>query len=395
MTAGIPETSGFTNIPVGKFGLIAMKGTEEIAAKIDKYIVNWRKESVLSDSPINIEGYEKDSYIIDYTAPRFATGEAKAVINQTVRGYDIFILVDVFNYSVRYKMYGEEVPMSPDDHYSDLKRIISAISGKARRITVVMPMLYEGRQHRRTARESLDCAMALQELSSMGVDSVITFDAHDPRVGNSIPLKGMENVSPIYQMIKGLVRTSPDIRLDKENVMVVSPDEGGMGRAIRYATALGVELGMFYKRRDYSKIVDGRNPILAHEFLGSNVEGKNVIVVDDMISSGESMLEVAGKLKSLGANKIYVCCAFGLFCNGLEIFDKAYEEGTIEKILTTNLIYRNPGLSEREWFEEIDMSKYIAFIVDAINHDASIGPLLDPSAKIQRILKKHNEELDK
>lgn len=396
MTADIPENNGFTNIPVGKFGIIAMRGTEEIAKKIDQYIVHWREENVNLDNnnSLNIEGYIKDSYLIDYYAPRFGTGEAKAVINETVRGSDIFILCDVFNYSVTYKMYGKEVPMSPDDHFCDLKRIICAISGKARRITVVMPMLYEGRQHRRAARESLDCAVALQELVSMGVDSIITLDAHDPRVGNSIPFNGLENINPIYQMIKAIVRTHPDIRFDADHLMCVSPDEGGMGRAINFATALGTELGMFYKRRDYTKIVDGRNPIIAHEFLGSNIEGKDIIVVDDMIASGDSMIEVASKLKDLGANKIYVCCSFGLFVNGLDVFDKAHEDGLIESVYTTNTIYQTPELLARPWYTSVEMSKFLAYILDSINHDVSISHLLSPAEKIKAILEKHEKYLE-
>ncbi|MBO4446253.1 MAG: ribose-phosphate pyrophosphokinase, partial [Clostridia bacterium] len=385
-TFDLPEESEFTKIPYGKLGIIALPGCEELAKKIDSYIVKWRAENLtMKNSPLNLEGYAEDSYLINYACPRFGSGEAKAVINHTVRGYDIFILVDVFNYGVTYKMYGMDVPMSPDDHFANLKRIINAISGKAHRITVVMPMLYEGRQHKRASRESLDCAMALQELISMGVDSIITFDAHDPRVQNSIPINGFENISPIYQMIKALIKSSPDINFDPESMMVVSPDEGGMGRAIHYATVLGVELGMFYKRRDYTRIVDGRNPILAHEFLGTNVEGKDVIVVDDMISSGESMLEVAEKLKGLGANRIYVCTCFGLFCNGLEIFDEAHRRGTIEKVLTTNLVYRTPELKEREWYTEVEMSKYMALLIDTINHDVSISGLLDPQEKIHNL----------
>ncbi len=392
----IPENTEFTTIPFGKLGIIAMPGCEEFAGKIDKYISRWRQENkALNDSPLSIAGYTKQSYLIDYNCPRFGSGEGKAVINQSVRGYDIFIIVDVFNYGVTYKMYGQTVPMSPDDHFANLKRVINAIAGKAHRITIVMPMLYEGRQHKRSSRESLDCAMALQELVSMGVDSIITFDAHDPRVQNSIPINGFENVSPIYQMIKTLIKTSPDIKFDPENIMVVSPDEGGMGRAIHYATVLGVELGMFYKRRDYSRIVDGRNPILAHEFLGGKIEGKDVIVVDDMISSGESMLEVAAKLKGLGANRIYVCTCFGLFCNGLEIFDEAYKNGVFERILTTNLVYRTPELKSREWYAEVGMEKFIALITDTINHDLSISELLNPSEKIKAILEKHNEEIAK
>ena len=392
-TFDLPEESEFTKIPYGKLGIIALPGCEELAKKIDSYIVKWRAENLtMKNSPLNLEGYAEDSYLINYACPRFGSGEAKAVINHTVRGYDIFILVDVFNYGVTYKMYGMDVPMSPDDHFANLKRVINAISGKAHRITVVMPMLYEGRQHKRASRESLDCAMALQELISMGVDSIITFDAHDPRVQNSIPINGFENISPIYQMIKALIKSSPDINFDPESMMVVSPDEGGMGRAIHYATVLGVELGMFYKRRDYTRIVDGRNPILAHELLGTNVEGKDVIVVDDMISSGESMLEVAEKLKGLGANRIYVCTCFGLFCNGLEIFDEAHRRGTIEKVLTTNLVYRTPELKEREWYTEVEMSKYMALLIDTINHDVSISGLLDPQEKIHNLLEKHNTQ---
>ncbi|MEG1614911.1 MAG: ribose-phosphate pyrophosphokinase, partial [Oscillospiraceae bacterium] len=302
----------------------------------------------------------------------------------------------VFNYGIKYNMYGQAIPMSPDDHFSNLKRVIAAIGGKAHRITVVMPMLYEGRQHKRSARESLDCAIALQELCNlMGVDNVITFDAHDPRVQNAIPLKGFENVSPVYQMIKALVNNVDDIKIDCDHLMIVSPDEGGMGRGIYYATVLGVELGMFYKRRDYSKIVNGRNPIISHQFLGDNVEGKDVIVVDDMISSGESMIEVARKLKDLGAKRIFICSCFGLFCNGLEDFDKAYEEGQIERVFTTNMIYRTPQLLERKWYTEVDMSKYIAYLVDAINHDISVSKLLDSSDRIKNLLESRGFKIGK
>ncbi|NLL63134.1 MAG: ribose-phosphate pyrophosphokinase [Ruminococcaceae bacterium] len=392
----LPESSEFITIPVGKLGIVALPGTEELAAKIDHYITKWREENAtLKSSMLNIEGYSRESYLIPSSYPRFGSGEGKGVINHTVRGYDLFILCDVFNYGVTYDMYGKTIPMSPDEHYANLKRAISAIGGKAHRITVIMPMLYEGRQHKRASRESLDCAMALQELVGMGVDSILTFDAHDPRVQNAITLNGFENISPIYQMIKALIRISPDIKFDPENIMIISPDEGGMGRAIHYATVLGVELGMFYKRRDYSRIVDGRNPILAHEFLGTNVEGKNVIVVDDMISSGESMLEVAAKLKDLGANRIYVCTCFGLFCNGLEIFDEAYKNGVINHILTTNLVYRTPELLTKPWYTEVEMAKYIALLIDTINHDMSISSLLNPSEKIQAILDKHKETLSK
>ena len=379
--------SNYDTIPVGQLGIIALPGCEELAAKIDHYLKTWRYErnSEHKDT-LAFAGYEKDTYIVDITFPRFGTGESKAALKQTVRGYDIFILCDCFNYGVTYKMYGMDVPMSPDDHFANIKRAISAIEGKAKRISVIMPMLYEGRQHKRSSRESLDCAMMLQELQTMGVENLITFDAHDPRVMNAIPLCGFESVSPAYQMIKSMVRNVEDLSLDKDNLMIISPDEGGMSRCIFYSTVLGVELGMFYKRRDYSKIVDGRNPIIAHEFLGDNVAGKDVIIVDDMISSGESMIEVATKLKELKANRIYVFSAFGLFCNGLEGFDKAFEEGLIYRVFTTNLIYRTPELQQREWYVEVDLSKYISYMVDTLNHDTSIGELLDPADKINKLL---------
>lgn len=382
------KSSEFTTIPFGKLGIIALPGCEELAQKIDKYIVKWRNENETDHTQsVIFDGYHKDSYLIDASFPRFGTGEGKSVINESVRGYDIFIVVDVFNYGLTYDIYGHKVPMSPDDHYANLKRVIAAIEGKAHRVNVLMPMLYEGRQHKRSSRESLDCALALQELCNMmGVDNILTFDAHDPRVQNAIPLKGFENVSPTYQMIKSLVNTVDNFKIDRDSLMIVSPDEGGMGRGIYYATVLGVELGMFYKRRDYSKIVDGRNPIIAHQFLGDNVEGKDIIVVDDMISSGESMIEVASKLKDLGANRIFICSCFGLFCNGLERFDEAYKNGTIERVFTTNLIYRTPELLEREWFTEVDMSKYIAYIIDALNHDTSVSKLLNPSDRIRNLL---------
>jgi len=294
----------------------------------------------------------------------------------------------MFNYGLTYKMYGKDNMMSPDDHYANLKRAISAIGGKARRITVIMPMLYEGRQHKRSSRESLDCAMALQELSALGVDNLITFDAHDARVQNAIPNHGFENIQPAYQMIKALVKNVPDLKIDNDHLMIISPDEGGMGRCIYYSTVLGVDLGMFYKRRDYSVVVDGRNPIIAHEFLGDNVEGKDVIIVDDMISSGESMIEVATKLKELKARRIFVCTCFGLFCNGLEVFDKAYENGLINKVFTTNLIYRTPELKQREWYVEVDLSKYISYVIDTLNHDTSVSKLLDPKDRINNLLVK-------
>ncbi len=382
------STGDFSTIPYGPLGIVALPGCEELARKIDKYVVTWRneRESENKDS-IAFHGYMKNSYLMDIDFPRFGTGEGKAVIHESVRGYDMFIVCDMFNHGVKFKMYGEMVPMCPDAHFANLKRTISAIGGKARRITVIMPMLYEGRQHKRSSRESLDCADFLQELCMrMGVDNVITFDAHDARVQNAIPLKGFENVQPAYQMIKALVKNVKDLKIDKDHLMVVSPDEGGMSRCIYYATVLGIELGMFYKRRDYSVIVDGRNPIIAHEFLGDNVEGKDIIVVDDMISSGDSMIEVARKLKDLKAKRIFICTAFGLFCNGLDSFDNAYDTRLIDRVFTTNLVYRAPELLDREWYTEVDMSKYISFIIDTLNHDTSVSGLLDPSDRINQLL---------
>ena len=380
----------YNTIPVGQLGIVALPGCEELANKIDNYLIRWRfqRNSEHKDT-LAFAGYERSTYLINMDFPRFGTGEGKAALNQTVRGYDIYILCDVFNYGVTYKMYGQTVPMSPDEHYANLKRAISAIEGKAKRVSVIMPMLYEGRQHKRSSRESLDCAMMLQELNSMGVENFITFDAHDPRVMNAIPLCGFESISPAYQMIKAAVKNIPDIRIDKDHIMIISPDEGGMSRCIFYSTVLGLELGMFYKRRDYSRIVDGRNPIIAHEFLGDNIEGKDVIIVDDMISSGESMIEVATKLKELKAKRIFIFSAFGLFCNGLDGFDKAFEEGLIDRIFTTNLIYGTPELQKREWHVRVDMSKYLSYIIDTLNHDTSLSALLDPAEKINALLEKN------
>lgn len=382
--------ANYNTIPVGQLGLIALPGCEELANKIDNYLIRWRFErNVDHKDTLAFAGYEKSTYLIDTSFPRFGTGEGKAMLNQSVRGYDIYILCDVFNYGVTYKMYGQTVPMSPDDHYANLKRVISAIEGKAKRVSVIMPMLYEGRQHKRSSRESLDCAMMLQELSSMGVENFITFDAHDPRVMNAIPLCGFESISPAYQMIKAAVRNVDKLKIDKDNLMIISPDEGGVSRCIYYSTVLGVELGMFYKRRDFSRIVDGRNPIIAHEFLGDNVEGKDVIIVDDMISSGESMIEVATRLKELKAARIFIFSAFGLFCNGLDTFDQAFKEGKIDRVFTTNLVYGPSELTEREWYVQVDMSKYLSYIIDTLNHDTSISDLLDPVDKINNILKKN------
>lgn len=376
-------------IPYGPLGIIALPGCEELASKIDAYLVKWRKEQADEHKDtIAFYGYQRDTYMIDTTIARFGSGEGKAVINDTIRGYDLYIVVDCFNYSVKYNMYGMDVPKSPDDHFADLKRVISAASSKAKRINVIIPMLYEGRQHKRSSRESLDCAMALQELTALGVENIITFDAHDQRVQNSIPHKSFENVMPTYQMIKALVRAENDLQIDPDHLMVISPDEGAMHRCIYFATQLGVNLGMFYKRRDYTRVVNGRNPIVAHQYLGDSVEGKDIIIVDDMISSGESMLEVAKRLKELKAKRIFVCTTFGLFCNGLDVFDKAHEEGVFEKVFTTNGVYQSPELLSRDWYESVELSKYLAYFLDTINHDLSVSSLLDTSNKIENLLKK-------
>ena len=385
------EMRNLETIPVGSLRLIALEGCRGMGERIDSYLVKWReeRESEHKES-LAFSGYMRPSYLLKANVPRFGSGEAKALIMESVRGTDLFLLVDVCNYSLTYTMGGKENHMSPDDHYQDLKRIIAAVGGKARRITVIMPFLYESRQHKRTARESLDCAMALQELTKMGVDNIITFDAHDPRVQNAIPLHGFETVRPTYQFIKGLLKNVSGLSLDSEHMMVISPDEGGMSRAIYLANVLSLDMGMFYKRRDYTKVVNGRNPIVAHEFLGSSVEGKDVIIMDDMISSGESVLEVAADLKARKANRVFVCVTFGLFTNGLESFDKAYEEGTIYRVLTTNLIYQTPELLTREWYISCDMSKYIAYLIDTLNHDTSISDLLNPVERIQSIVKRYN-----
>ncbi len=371
-----------SNKPIyGQLSIISMRGCEEITDKIDWYLRQFRKE------------YEnEETYITHIKCPRFGSGEAKCVIDETVRGHDVYIICDMFNHGITYNMYGIENRMSPDDHYQDLKRIIAAISGKARRVTVVMPMLYEGRQHRRTTRESLDCAMALQELVNMGVSNIITFDAHDARVQNAIPLSGFDDVQTTYQMIKSLSRQVPDISFNKDDTIVISPDEGGMKRAMYYSSVLGLDLGMYYKRRNYSIIVDGKNPIEAHEYLGRDVKGKDVMIIDDMISSGESVLDIGKKLKEQGAKRIFIFTAFGLFCNGLEKFDEAYKKGEITKVFTTNLIYRIPELFEREWYCEVDMSKYISLLINTLNHDETISNLLVPAKRIEKLLEKINAE---
>ncbi len=384
------EKRNLNSIPVGSLGIIPLSGCKELGDKVDKYLVKWRaeRESEHKDS-LAFAGYQRDSYIIQTRVPRFGTGEAKGEILQSVRGDDIYLLVDVTNYSLTYSLCGQENHMSPDDHFQDLKRIIAAIGGKSRRITVIMPYLYESRQHKRNSRESLDCALALQEMVNMGVDNIITFDAHDPRVQNAIPLHGFETVSPTYQFIKGLLNNVPDLTIDADHMMLVSPDEGGMGRAIYMANVMGLDMGMFYKRRDYTKIVNGRNPIVAHEFLGSSVEGKDIIIVDDMISSGESMIEVATYLKKRKAKRIFAAATFGLFTAGLDKFDEAYEQGLIYRVLTTNLIYQKPELLEKEWYISCDMSKYIAYIIDTLNHDSSISDLLNPNDRIHSYISRY------
>lgn len=389
------EKRNLNSIPVGSLGIIPLRGCQELGDKVDEYLVRWRgeRESEHKGS-LAFAGYQRDSYIIQTKVPRFGTGEAKGMIMESVRGDDLYLLVDVTNYSLTYSLCGQENHMSPDDHYQDLKRIIAAVGGKSRRITVIMPFLYESRQHKRNSRESLDCALALQEMVNMGVDNIITFDAHDPRVQNAIPLHGFETVSPTYQFIKGLLSNVPDLTIDSDHMMIISPDEGGMSRAIYTANVMGLDMGMFYKRRDYTKIVNGRNPIVAHEFLGSSVEGKDVIIIDDMISSGESVLEVAADLKKRKANRIFVAATFGLFTNGLERFDAAYEQGLITRVLTTNLIYQRPDLLEKEWYISCDMSKYIAYIIDTLNHDSSISDLLNPNDRIHSFINRYkNGEL--
>ena len=377
-------------IPVGSLGIIPLPSCRELGQKVNDYLVQWRRESANEHkNTIAFQGYERDSYLISAKVPRFGSGEAKGIVQESVRGRDLYLMVDVCNYSLTYPLYGKTNHMSPDDHYQDLKRIIAACAGKARRITVIMPFLYESRQHRRSTRESLDCALALKELVRMGVDNILTFDAHDPRVQNAIPLHGFETVQPSYQFIKALLGNVPDIQADSDHLMVVSPDEAGMSRAIYIANVLGVDMGMFYKRRDYTRVENGRNPIVAHEFLGSNVKGKDIIVIDDMISSGESMIDVAGKLKELHAGRIFLYSTFGLFTNGMEKFDRAYEEGIIFRLLTTNLVYQTPELLQRPYYISCEMSKYIALLIDTLNHDASISDLLDPYERINRLLERY------
>ena len=379
-----------TKKPIAPLGIIPMESIAGVGQKVDQYLSQWRNERS-SDHLDDITklSYHSGSYIVTAKVPRFGSGEAKGEIHQSVRGLDVYIMTDVTNYSLTYKLCGNVNHYSPDDHYADLKRIIAAIEGKANRITVILPFLYESRQHKRSSRESLDCAIALQELIAMGVDNIITFDAHDPRVQNAIPLKGFETVQPAYQFIKGILKNVKDLQIDNDHLMIISPDEGGTNRAVYMASVLGVDMGMFYKRRDYSKIVDGRNPIVAHEFLGASVEGKDVIIVDDMISSGESMIDVARELKQRKANRIFTVATFGLFTSGLEKFDQAVEEGIIYKVVTTNLTYQTPELLSRPYYISCDMSKYIAYIIDTLNHDCSIASLLNPYERIEALVSKY------
>ena len=380
-------------MPDGALGLIPLESCKELGLKVDQYLVGWReKRQHQHQNDPAFKGYRRDSYIISTAVPRFGTGEAKGVIKESVRGYDLYLMVDVTNYSLTYSVCGYENHMSPDDHYQDLKRIISAATGKAHRINVIMPFLYEGRQHRRTKRESLDCALALRELSAMGVSNIITFDAHDPRVQNSIPLKGFDNFFPTYQFLKALVKNVPDFKLDNDHLMIISPDEGAMSRAVYFSNILGVDMGMFYKRRDYSTVVNGKNPIVAHEFLGDSVEGKDVVIIDDMISSGESMLDVARQLKERKAGRVFVCTTYGLFTDGVAKFDEYYEKGWLDRVITTNLNYRIPELLDRPYYIEANMSKYLASIIDIINHDVSVEKVRSSNEKIMDLMKKVNEQ---
>ena len=380
--------------PRAPLKIIAMEGCKELGQKVNDYIVNFRQSSYREElkSPMYAT-YLQDNYLVDAHCPRFGSGEAKGVLNESVRGKDLFIMTDVCNYSLTYSVNGYVNHMSPDDHYQDLKRMIAAANGKARRITVIMPFLYESRQHRRTARESMDCALALQELIGMGVDNIITFDAHDPRVQNAIPLHGFDTVQPAYQFVKGILNAVDDLKIDNDHLMIISPDEGAMQRAVYFSNVMGVNMGMFYKRRDYSTIVNGKNPIVAHEFLGEHLDGKDAIIIDDMISSGESMLDVAKQIKARGANRVFVCTTFGLFTDGFEKFDDYYEKGYIDRVITTNLTYLPAEAKEKPYFLIADMSKFIALIIDSMNHDISIGKVMDPTEKIHRLLAKHNTSL--
>lgn len=370
---------------VGPLGIIALEGAQELSDKIEAHLLRWAKDA----------GMEEETFRIKSSCPRFSSGDGKGIIAGTVRGRDLYFIVDVGNYSCTYNFFGQENRMSPDDHFQDLKRLIEAASGKARRINVIMPLLYGGRQHRRSYRESLDCAMALQELRAMGVENVVTFDAHDPRVQNAVPLMGFDNLMPSYQVLKTMFRSFPDLSTERNEFMIVSPDEGALSRNMYYASVLGVDMGMFYKRRDYSRIVDGRNPIVAHEYLGSDVEGKDVFIADDIISSGESMLDIAYNLKARKARRIFAYATYAIFTNGLGTFDKAYREGFIDGVFGSNLTYRTEELKNRPWFYEVDVSKYIAYFISALNHDVSVSALIDPHQKIDQLLERRRAERSK
>ena len=378
------------SIPVGPLAIVALSGSKQLGEAVDAYIADWRSQRIeAKESPITFKGYTKDSYLLDVKTPRFGTGEAKCTLGESVRGTDLYIIDDVTNYSIEYTVCGCKNHMSPDDHFADIKRVIAAAAGKARKITVIMPFLYEGRQHRRTSRESMDCAVMLQELVNMGVDNILTFDAHDPRVQNAVPLMGLDNIIPSYQVLKAMFKNLSDFRPDKDHFMIISPDEGAINRNMYYASVLGVNLGMFYKRRDYSTIIDGRNPIVAHEYMGNDVAGKDVFIADDIISSGESMLDIAVELKKRKANKIYCYATYPIFTNGLEAFNKAYADGIIDGVFGTNLTYRTPELLSSPWFYEVDCSKYIAYFIASLNHDKSISQVIDPHTKIEALLKKY------
>ena len=390
---GYQSEKEIDTIPVGPLALIPLSGCAELGSLVDEWLVRWRTERQSEHkSSIVFEGYQKDSYIIQSATPRFGSGEGKGELKESIRGDDLYLMVDVTNYNVTYSMGGQVNHMSPDDHFQNLKRIIGAANGKAKRINVIMPYLYESRQDIRVGRESLDCAMMLQELVEMGVENIITFDAHDPRVQNAIPLHGCETVPPAYQFIKYLLKEVKDLRIDSDHMMVISPDEGGMKRTVYFANVLGLDMGMFYKRKDYSQSIGGSHPVVAHEFLGTSVEGKDVIIIDDMISSGDSMLDVAKELKRRKARRIYCCSTYGLFTGGLQKFDEYYNNGIIDRLLTTNLVYQSPQLLNKPYYINVDMSKYIALIIDTLNHDGSLSELLNPVERIHKAIERYHAE---
>ena len=387
------NNESFLTYPVGPLGLIALPGTEALGDKVNAWLKKWRDHEEADEGGMRTTpGSGRDDFLVRVTCPRFGNGEGKGMIKESIRGYDLYILCDVGAYNETYSMYGQQVPMGPDEHFANLKRIIAATNGKARRVTVIMPMLYEGRQHRRSSRESLDCAMALQDLERMGVSNIITFDAHDPRVQNAIPTGGFDSFMPSYQIFKALLRKDKTLNLDKDHLMIVSPDEGAIDRNIFYASVLGLDMGMFYKRRDYTRIVNGRNPIVAHEYMGNSVEGKDVFVADDIIASGESVIDLARELKKRKANRIFAACTFALFTEGIEHYNQAYKEGIIDRVISTNLTYRRPELQQAEWFVEADMSKYISYIIATLNHDRSLSKLMNPYDRIHGLLKKYAQE---